>query len=407
LTAEDLARLRIDRGAKRGAYHPPKRWGRRLLLSSVLIAVTIGYLVKGVLLKSGFEVEVSTVSTAYPSQALTLFNASGYVVPQRKADIASKATGRLESLEVEEGNLVKKGEIIARLENQDLIASMQRAAANVEVAQAELAKARAELKDATLALKRSDTLVEKRFITKENHDAALARHDKAVAAVKSAQAAITAAEAAYHEAKVMVEYTWIRAPFDGVILAKHANIGDVVAPFASTTRSKGAVVSMADLDTLEVEADVSESNLVKIWIGQPCEIELDALPDVRLRGVVNRIVPTIDRSKATVLVKVGFVDNDGRILPEMSARAAFLSTDLSPEQQRPVLVVQAAAIASRHGKEVVFVVRGNKVSEVPIERGNQLRDLVIVKRGLTSGDKVVLKPPLKLTDGSTVSVPQS
>jgi RND family efflux transporter, MFP subunit len=378
-----------------------------LLLSSVLIAVTIGYLVKGVLLKSGFEVEVSTVSTAYPSQALTLFNASGYVVPQRKADIASKATGRLESLEVEEGNLVKKGEIIARLENQDLIASMQRAAANVEVAQAELAKARAELKDATLALKRSDTLVEKRFITKENHDAALARHDKAVAAVKSAQAAITAAEAAYHEAKVMVEYTWIRAPFDGVILAKHANIGDVVAPFASTTRSKGAVVSMADLDTLEVEADVSESNLVKIWIGQPCEIELDALPDVRLRGVVNRIVPTIDRSKATVLVKVGFVDNDGRILPEMSARAAFLSTDLSPEQQRPVLVVQAAAIASRHGKEVVFVVRGNKVSEVPIERGNQLRDLVIVKRGLTSGDKVVLKPPLKLTDGSTVSVPQS
>ncbi|HYY15576.1 MAG TPA: efflux RND transporter periplasmic adaptor subunit, partial [Gammaproteobacteria bacterium] len=211
-----------------------------------------------------------------------------------------------------------------------------------------------------------------------------------------------AAQAAYGAAKTAVEYTLIRAPFAGVILSKHVDIGDVLAPFSSTVQSKGAVVSMADLDTLEVEADVSESNLLKIHLGQACEIQLDALPDQRFRSRVNRIVPTVDRTKATVLVKVRFVDRDSRILPDMSAKVAFLSRELAPDQQQPVTVVQPSALVSRRQQATVFLVRGDRVHETPVEAGEQLGDRTVIDRGLKPGDEVVLSPPEKLKDGARI-----
>ena len=218
---------------------------------------------------------------------------------------------------------------------------------------------------------------------------------------------MVAADAGYRGTQVAVEYTLIRAPFDGVILAKNANIGDVVAPFSTTPLSKGAVVSMADMDTLEVEADVSESNLQKVNLGQPCEIQLDALPDFRFRGVVHRVVPTVDRTKATVLVKVRFVDKDSRILPEMSTKVAFLSRELSPEQRRPVTVVPQSAVVSRDGKQWVFLVHRNAAAEVAVKTGSALGDGLVVSRGLSPGDKVVLNPPAGLKDGAEIKPAQS
>jgi RND family efflux transporter MFP subunit len=199
-----------------------------------------------------------------------------------------------------------------------------------------------------------------------------------------------------------VEYTLIRAPFDGVVVSKHANVGDVLAPFSSTTQSKGAVVSMADLDTLEVEADVSESSLLQVRPGQPCEIQLDALSDVRLRGIVQRIVPTVDRAKATVMVKVGFVDKDSRILPDMSAKVAFLSRALMPEELKPVTVVPASAIVERNGHPSAFRVEGERVKEVLVDTAKTMGDLSTVRQGLDPGDQVVLQPPSQLRDGSAV-----
>jgi RND family efflux transporter MFP subunit len=179
----------------------------------------------------------------------------------------------------------------------------------------------------------------------------------------------------------------------------------VITPFSSALGSQAAVVTMADMSTLEVEADVAESNLAKVKPEQPCEIQLDALPDARLRGVLHRLVPTVDRSKATVTAKIRFVDSDPRILPEMSAKVAFLTQEMPPGQRAPRTVVQPAAIVRRNGREVVYAVRDNKAVEVTIETGGKLGDMVEVVKGIQAGEKVVVKPLDKVRDGARVSLP--
>ncbi|WP_077730767.1 efflux RND transporter periplasmic adaptor subunit [Methylocaldum sp. 14B] len=370
----------------------------------MLIAIAVGALVYSKLRSAGIETEVATVSKVFPSQAFTLLNATGYVVPQTKADVASKATGQLEKLDVEEGSYVKKDQIIAQLENRDLMASLNQAAANVAVARTDLLKAEAELKESTLALNRARTLVQKKFVSQEIYDAEVARHEKAVAAVESAKSAIAAADAAYQGARVSLDYTFIRAPFDGIILSKNADIGDILAPFSSTMLSKGTVVSMADMNTLEVEVDVAESNLNQVRVGQPCEIQLDAFPDDRFRCSVDRIVPTVDRTKATVLVKVRFIDKDERILPDMSAKVAFLSRELAADQRKPISGVPPAAIVTRGPDSVAFVLDGNRVKEVPVDTGERIGEWVVVKNGLKAGDRVVLSPSEKIKDGTEIRV---
>ena len=421
----DLSKLSIKRGA---ATAPRRTRGWRLpLLGFILAGASVAYWQSG-----GFAgartVEVGSVATAWPSQSVTLFNATGYVVPQTKADIASKATGRLEALEVDEGSVVTKDQVLARLESADLAAAVHRAEADVTAAAAAIAEARArhaeaqarvqeaaaETLDAERALARTRALVEKRFVTGEAHDAAQARRDRAQAAGASAAAGVVAAaagiaaaearrdaaQAALDEARVAVSYTLIRAPFDGVILSKHADIGDVLAPFAASTDSKGAVLTMADLATLQVEADISESNLTGVTVGQACEIQLDALPDVRLRGEVGMIVPTVDRTKATVLAKVRFIERDPRVLPDMSARVAFLSAPLDPAEQRARTVVPAAAVVARGGASVVYRIDGETARAVPVALGMTLGDQREVVGGLALGDKVVLSPPADLADGA-------
>ena len=359
-----------------------------------------------------------------------MFNATGYVVPQTKADIASKATGRLEALAVVEGSHVRKDQVVARLESGDVVASMQRAAADVAAAAAAITEAQArllalraraeenaaDLRESTRAATRADSMSARKFISDEAHDAALARRDRATAAAASAaadiyagQAAVTAAEAhlaaaraALNETRVAVEYTLIRAPFDGVVLSKHADVGDVVAPFAATTQSKGAVVTMADMTTLEVEADIAESNLTALHAGQPCEIQLDALPDAHLRGEVDMIVPTVDRTKATVLAKVRFIDRDERVLPDMSARVSFLSRAIDAAEQHARTVVPVAAVVERDGHEVVFRVEGDQVAMLTLTAGARLGELREVGELVQPGDKLVLRPTAALSDGARV-----
>jgi RND family efflux transporter MFP subunit len=349
------------------------------------------------------SVETGNVTTAYPAQAITQLNATGYVVAQRKASIASKATGRLEWLGVIEGSHVKKGEIIARLESRDVEAKREQAAAGVKVAQANIEQARAELRDARSAYQRSEELIGKHFISASAHDAARARFDKAKAGLSSQQAELAVAQANYKAAEVEFNQTLIRAPFDGVVLTKNANVGDNITPFSNALDTKGAVVTMADMNTLEYEADVAESSLSKIRIGQPSEIQLDALPDKRLACVVNRIVPTVDRAKATVLVKVRFVERDERVLPDMSARIAFLARPLRADERQPVTAVPAAAVFEHAGKQSVLRVRDGRAHLLPVKLGMKLGDLVQVD-GVQVGDKVVLTPLDAKLDGRKVEI---
>lgn len=399
----DLSKLRIERGDGASAPGVARRRRRRIIwIVSLLLVAAASVLVMR--FRAAVPVEVATVTSVYPSQAYTLLNATGYVVAQRKAAVASKATGRLEWLGVREGSRVKEGEVLARLENRDVTAQMEQAAANVRLAQANLEQGEAELEDAQRALKRSRELLEQKFVSQAAHDTAIARYDKARAAISGYKAAIAVAQANHRAAEVAVEQTLIRAPFDGVVLTKNANVGDVITPFSSALGSQAAVVTMADMSTLEVEADVAESNLSKVKLDQPCEIQLDALPDMRFRGVLHRLVPTVDRSKATVTAKIRFVDTDPRILPEMAAKVAFLSREVPPGERTPRTVVQPGAIVSRGGRDVVFVVKDGKASETAVQTTGRIGELVEVAAGVTAGDKVVLKPPRTLRDGSKVTV---
>lgn len=430
----DLNKLRIDRDHT--GVQPVRRSRRlRYLIMLVVLVLAVIVVMTGHLplfLRPATTVATGAVVTAWPAQGLTLFNATGYVVPQTRSDIASKATGRLEILYVEEGSTVQKDQIIAQLENRDVIAAMERmeaaaAAARAAVnevrarrteAHARVDEARAELRDAELARQRAEDLIGKKFITPEIHDTAVARYDKAVAglasveagvvaadaAVTAAAAQVTAAAAGLREAQVAVDYTYIRAPFAGVILTKQADIGDVVAPFATSAQSKGSVVTMADLSTLQVEADINEANLTLIKVGQPCEIQLDALPGVRLRGEVHMVVPTVDRTKATVMAKVRFLDKDERILPDMSAQVAFLSRALDTGDQQPRTAVPRAAVVIRDNQDFVWRVDGTVVRRVAVADRGRIGDLVVIGDELHAGDRVVLNPPEQLRDGLQVSV---
>ncbi len=377
---------------------------RRPWLRYAIIAVVVLVLAGiGLKLAGPQPVETTTVTSAYPSQNFTLLNATGYVVPQRKAAVASKAQGRLEWLGVLEGSRVKKDEIIARIESRDVEASAAQARAQVQVAEANLELQQAELRDADVNLRRSKELLAPAAISKQQYDADLARYNKARASINNSQASIASAKANARAAEVAVEQTVVRAPFDGVVLTKQANVGDNITPFSAAADTKGAIVTIADMSTLEVEADVAESNIAKITVEQPSEILLDALPNLRMEGRVSRIVPTVDRSKATVLVKIRFVDRDPRVLPDMSAKIAFLSKPVPPAENKPQTAIQPSAVVERDGKPVVFLVQDGKVRQLSVTRGAKIGELVTVQ-GVKPGDVVVLAPSEKLGDGSKVSV---
>ncbi len=401
MTDEDLSKLKINKSGALYRRSKPKK--RALWIAASLFVVFLIVLYNAVLNPS-VEVEVSTVSLVYPSQSFTLLNASGYVVAQRKAAVASKATGRLEWLGVEEGSKVKKGDVIARLEGRDVAAARDQSAANLDNARSALGQSNAELNDATLNFNRNKELLAKGFISQMDYDTADARYRRAQAAVNGAESAIISAQAALKGAEVAVEYTLIRAPFDAVVLTKDADIGDMVTPLGAAANAKAAVVTIADMSSLQVEADVSESNLEKVEQGQPCEIQLDAFPESRFRGVVHMIVPTADRSKASVMVKVRFLNKDKRILPEMSARVSFLERPVAAEEEHPRLGVSPGAVVTRSGKQIVFQVKGDKVNEVPVTTGEKIGEVLQVLSGVKAGDKVVVNPPKKLKTGSRVSI---
>ena len=395
----DLSKLRIDRSVA-----PVVSRRRRWLWWGGILGVLAVAGAWFALQPRAVTVLTTSVVTTYPSQQFVLLNATGYVVAQRKAAISSKATGRLEWLGVAEGSRVKAGDIIARIDARDVVAQGEGAQANVKAAKAALEQALAEERDALAQLKRNQDLLAKGFVSAASVDTAKARADRATAGVGNARATISAAEAVSRNAQVSVDYTVIRAPFDGVILSKSANVGDLVTPFSNAADSKGAVVSMADMSTLEVEADVAESSLSKIAVGQPAEILLDALPDTRFRGRISRIVPTVDRAKATVMTKVRFDAIDPRILPEMSAKVSFLSQEVTAEQQKPMVAVATDAIAQRDGRTVVFVIRDDIATAVPVSAGKKVGDLTGITGDVKSGDKAVLKPAANFVSGTLVKI---
>ncbi len=403
MSSDTLNRLAIDKTRTTVPHRSGPSWKRRSIGVVLVLAIIISFLLFS--RNRATTVETSTVSLFYPTQSFTLLNASGYVVAQRKASVASKITGRLEWIGVAEGSRVTAGQVIARLENKDLEAAIKQYEAALTNSRAVREQARAELNDADKSFQRQKQLLISGIVSQSDYDSADARLKRAIAASDSAEAGIATAVAALQGGKVANDYSLIRAPFDAVVLTKNADVGDIITPLGAAASAKAAVVSIADLASLEIEADVSESNLSQIRQGQPCEITLDSLPGTRLRGVLKMIVPTADRSKASVMVKVRFLEKDRRIFPEMSAKVAFLQHETHAGDTVARIVVAPTALATRGGKSGLFLVTGSTVKFIPVTVGVTLGDLVEVT-GVKSGDKIVIKPQESLKDGGRIVLPE-
>ncbi|MBI4418206.1 MAG: efflux RND transporter periplasmic adaptor subunit [Ignavibacteriales bacterium] len=389
----DLSHLRINRSEPAQSSTPRSRITLKIGAGvAVIILGIVAYILIGRALDPIIEVRLATASFSSPSQASAILTASGYVVAQRKAAVASKATGRLEYLGVIEGDRVMKNQVLARIENTDIRAQLDQARANLKLNEA-------ELHDATQTLERARQLLEKGLVPQADYDAAEARYRRVLAGIDVAKAAIAGAE-------VALENTLIRAPFDGTVLTKNADVGEMVAPMAASVGSRSAVVTIADMSSLEVEADVSESNIDRIKPDQPCETILDAYPESRYQGFVSKIVPTADRAKATVMVKVGFRSYDAKVLPEMSAKVLFLTHPPSAQEQssQPVLTVPASAVAKRNGTNMVYTVRDNIAVENPVQIGRSMGSQVEIVSGISAGTRVIATVSNEIHDGTRVSV---
>jgi RND family efflux transporter MFP subunit len=388
----DLSSLRINRKENLinpdMKYRPYKIIGIAVVLVIVLFAIYSGW---KSLTDQAIEVKLTPAILQSPAQTNAVLTASGYVVAQRKAAVASKATGRLVYLGVVEGDKVTKDQIIARIEDSDIRAQLEQSKAN-------LAMNQAVLSDAEKTLQRQKTLTERNLGTQADLDGSEANYNKIVASINVANALV-------RQSEVALENTLIRAPFNGTVLTKDADVGEMVSPLGAGANSRAAVVTIADMSSLEGEIDVSESNIEKIVLNQDCEIRLDAYPDHAYPGYVAKIVPTADRGKATVMVKVGFKNLDSRVLPEMSAKVVFLnesSNKLSIEDTKQFLIVPSSSVVNRNNKQVAYVVRDDKAVEVPVTTGRQLGAFVEIKSGLNNGDKVIEPVDDKIKDGIKV-----
>jgi HlyD family secretion protein len=388
----DLSSLRIDRTSQGfGSPRRSKSVAKFLVWSLVLLVGAAAALYLKGYFNPAVEVQLAAAALTSPSQASAVLTASGYVVARRKAAVASKGTGRLVYLGVEEGDEVKKGQLIARLEDDDVAAAHRRARENVRLVEADLYEAKKNLE-------RLRILKERELVAHADYDTAEARYKRVIASIEAARFAL-------REAEVAVENTRIIAPFDGTVLKKNADVGEIVAPLAGAASSRAAVVTIADMSSLEVDADVSEANITKIFSKQGCEITLDAYPQHRYPGYVSNIVPTADRAKATVLVKIRFKEYDQRVLPEMSAKVTFLAagTEVDAASVTPLVTVPAAAVATREGREVVFQIRDDHAVEVPVKTGKSFDGLIEITEGLKQGDRVVARVEEKIQAGVRLS----
>ena len=403
MLTEDLKKLKIEKSDKIIVTAGRKK--KPFIIAAIILVFFIVVILYRVgIIAPAITVDVTTVSQVYPSQSLSILNASGYIVAQRKAAVASKMTGRLVALNVEEGSKVKKGQIIAQMESADVNAAKDQAAANLNTVRANLEQVKADRDNLEKDHARYQRLAKDGYVAQSEYDALNTRYKRAIEGVKAAEATAMAAAAALTGAKANLDYTLIRAPFDGVVLTKNADVGDIITPMGSAVNAKAAVVTMADMSSLQVEVDVSESSIVSIRTGQPCDIQLDALSDKRFRGEVHAIVPTVDRTKATVLVKVRFIDRDPRMLPDMSAKVSFLSRNLKPEELKPRIAVSQSALINRGDQNIVFLLWGSHVQQTSLQLGEKLGEMMEIKAGLKPGDRVVINPPKGLKDGSKIKI---
>ena len=387
--APDLASLRIDRDP------PPPRGGSRVLpVALVVVALVVAAFLALRFSRAGSAITVSVgtaEATGGGSATGAGISANGYVVARTKASVSSKVLGRLAWVGVTEGSQVKENEIIAKLESADYEAALLAANANVAELDAQHVQAERDLK-------RAQSLRAKDLLSDADLESSQTKLDVSIAQANAGRAQAKLAQAT-------LENTRVRAPFSGTVLRKDAEVGEIVAPSsAGGGLTRTAIVTMADLSTLEVEVDVNEAYIAQVTNGQPARITLDAYPDTSFAGRVRQVVPTADRQKATVLVKVSILDRDPRILPEMGAKVVFEAQGAQVAAAPRRVFVPQTAIVQAGGRAFVWVMTDGVVRQQAVDVGPARGDRIEVRQGLAGGESLVLAPPAGLKDGSKVKL---
>jgi RND family efflux transporter MFP subunit len=403
-----LEQLRIDpANREEGAGSGRRRWtvAAAFLVIALLAAAAAFVLLRG----QRFEVEAATAAppaaTAGPAAIL---QATGYVTARRQATVSAQITGALKEVLIEEGERVSAGQVLARLDDTAQRAALAQSAAQVEAAEALLIQYQAQLAQARRDLKRNQDLIDQHLVSQQALETAATQVSTLEAQVASQVKQVELTKAAQRGSQVQLDYTTVRAPFSGVITAKAAQAGEIVSPIsAGGGFTRTGVGTIVDMDSLEIEVDVNEAYINRVRGNQPAEAVLDAYPDWTIPAHVIAIVPTADRSKATVKVRIGIDQKDARILPDMGVRVSFLeqaARNNGSDEPRPRgVLVPAGAIVERGGHSTVFVIDGDRAHAVTVTAGQSYADLRLVE-GLASGTRVVRAPPADMTDGARVAV---
>ncbi|MDR7334949.1 efflux RND transporter periplasmic adaptor subunit [Roseateles asaccharophilus] len=400
-----LKELRID-GAHREDHGggPPKWvWG---MAAGVLVLALVGgaawWYVAG-----NKPIAVQTVTVKANGQggaANVVLQATGYVTARRMATVSAQITGTLTEVLIDEGFKVKKGQVLARLDDTGLRAARAAAQAQVRTAEANLGQLRAQLAQAQADERRQAELSAAGMTTRQSREQAGTAVKTVAAQLEAAQRQIEAAQAQARQADVNFDYATVRAPFDGVVTARAAQVGEIISPLsAGGGFTRTGVGTIVDMDSLEVGVDVNEAYIAQVKPDMPCEAVLDAYPDWRIPARVVAVIPSADRGKATVKVRVALEQKDERVVPDMGVRVSFLAAKPKAEAKPvPGVLLPPDAVVERAGAQVVFAVNEGRAEQRTVKLGGDVGKFRLATEGVKAGETVVVSPPAELKSGSTV-----
>lgn len=354
-----------------------------------------------------FEVEAATaVAPSAGGADTSVLQATGYVTARRSATVSAQITGTLTEVLIEEGDRVEKGQVLARLESTAWRAGLDQAQAGLRAAQAQLTQYQAQLGQNQRDLKRAEDLVARKLASTQSLELARTQVDTQSAAVTAQRRQVEVSQANVQAAQVQLDYCTVRAPFTGMVTAKAAQVGEIVSPLsAGGGFTRTGVGTIVDMESLEIEVDVNESYISRVVPKQPAQTVLDAYPDWKIPSHVVAIIPTADRGKATVKVRIGIDAKDPRVLPDMGARVSFFEDAPKTANAPPPkgVLVPGSAIVKREGKDTVYALDADRVRAKPVAPGQTYNDLRLVE-GIAAGTRVVKQPPAEMADGAKVEI---